>query len=133
MLAFLSLAARFWQIGIGALAGLLLGWAVTFAYVSAVTIPHANTVAVAAATQRASALAEQRQRAAQDKIDAIEKQYLQHDSRSTARISALEQALASAHNPTCRIAIPRGVSDKLDDIGRAAPREDPAVAPSGVP
>lgn len=140
MLAALTIATRFWKIGVGALAGILIGWAATFAYVSAITVPHANTVAVAAAVAQAQAAAAERQKAAQDKIDAIERQYLQHDSRSTARISALEQALAEAgqqngngSHPACRVAIPRGVSDKLDDIGRAAPREDPAVAPAGVP
>ena len=39
----IALILRYWQIGAGAAAGALLGWAATFAYVEAVSLPAARS------------------------------------------------------------------------------------------
>lgn len=129
-------ALNYLQLAAGTIAGAVLMALVGFVYMHAVAIPAAKVEAVAAATHKAEVAAEKQRQTQQDKIDAIEKQYLQYDANHAARVQSLQEALDAARasrNPACRYAIPRGVSDRLDDIGRAAPGAHSAKPSSGVP
>lgn len=140
---------------IAAIAGLLLGAAVIVLYTSLVTLPSERAASAAAGKAESDAAwrelqhLEEGRRAAekaatQAEIDAVEDDFhrqsaqreAQHIAEMTALDQALQEELANAPIPVpgaaCRAAIPRSVRDRLDGIGRAAPRHDPAGAPAAV-
>lgn len=131
--------------------GLVIGWLVAGLYADLVSLPAAREAG--AQTERAvweecqreaEAKAEADRRAVQSRIDAIERDFHQREAARLVELSNLEAALDQEANRApipsaadrgavaCRPAVPRGLRDALDGIGRAAPRNDPAGAPAAV-
>ena len=146
---------KLWKLALGLIVGLAVGWLVMVpsaresgrsagyraghtAGVSEERIAHEE------ARRRAEAKADADRRAAQVRIDAIERAYHERTAEQAAQLDVLEASIAqeSARVPTpsaadrgapaCRPAVPRGLRDALDPIGRAAPRNDPPGAPAAL-
>ncbi|GGE18028.1 hypothetical protein GCM10011390_41500 [Aureimonas endophytica] len=134
---------------IGFLGGCLLAWAATYAYASWRMVPEAKEagaleerLAWTEEQNRARAKLEADRQAAQSRVDEIERAYHERDQARQADMAELEEALAAERTnatpiPTpspgapcsCRPAVSRGVSERLQNIGRAAaPRDRPAGA-----
>ena len=131
--------------------GIVLGWLVAGLYADLVSLPAAREAGAVyerriweARQREAEAKAEADRRAAQSRIDAIERDYHKRETDRLIQLSALEAALDQEANRVpipsaadrgavaCRPAVPRGLRDALDGIGRASPRNDPAGAPAAV-
>lgn len=131
--------------------GIVLGWLVVGLYAELVSLPAAREAGAQAerlvwqeAQRKAEAKAEADRRAAQVRIDAIERNFHQREAERLAQLSALEAAIdqedarvpipsaADRGAVACRPAVPRGLRDALDSVGRAAPRNDPAGSPAAV-
>lgn len=132
--------------------GAALGWLFASAYADIVTAPAAREQGAQTERlvhedqrRRAEAQTEADRRAAQSRIDAIERGFHEREAERLARMSALEAALEQEQDdadpippavdgsaPVCGPAVPRRLRDALDPIGRAAPRDDPAGSPAAV-
>ena len=131
--------------------GIVLGWLVAGLYADLVSLPAAREAGAIyergiweAGQRKAEAEAEADRRAAQSRIDAIERDFHQREAERLAQLSNLEAALDQEANRVpipsaadrgavaCRPAIPRGLRDALDGIGRATPRNYPAGTPAAV-
>ena len=131
--------------------GIVLGWLVAGLYADLVSLPAAREAGAVyergiweARQREAEAKAEADRRAAQSRIDAIERDFHQREAERLAELSNLEAALDQEANRVpipsaadrgavaCRPAVPRGLRDALDGIGRAAPRNDSAIPAAAV-
>lgn len=134
--------------------GAAMGWLFASAYADIVTVPAAREQGAQTERlvheeqrRRAEAQADADRRAAQSRIDAIERGFHEREADRLARMSALEAALeqeqeqadadpippaADGSAAVCRPAVPRRLRDALDPIGRAAPRDDPAGPAAAV-
>lgn len=128
---------------LGAIAGGAVTAAIVFLYATIVMVPHAHhagalqeRAAWQEATRKAKAAQEHERQKAQDKIDAVEQDYLDRTQSLAVQNSALQQALdqerkshekdhsGSVLDRTC---IPVGVSDAIAKTGRPdAAGKDPA-------
>lgn len=133
------------------LVGILLGVVGANTYASFTTIPAAREQGAQTerlvwqeAQRAAEAKAELDRRAAQARIDAIERSYHERETERLAQLSALEAAIekeasrvpipspADRGAPVCRPAVPRSLRDALAPIGAAPSRFDPAGAASAL-
>lgn len=131
--------------------GLMLGWLAAGFYFGLVSLPAARQAGAVSerlvwqeAQRKAEAKADADRRAAQVRIDAIERAYHERTAEQAAQLDVLEASIAQESarvpipsvadrgTPACRPAVPRGLRDALDPIGRAAPRNDPAGAPASL-
>ncbi|KQT54613.1 hypothetical protein ASG43_03235 [Aureimonas sp. Leaf454] len=129
--------------------GLLVGGVIVRGYDAWVIIPDAERVATERADARwkdavaeAKAKAERDRQKAEAEIADAERVYLERDAARASQMTALEQALeqelARAPTPSpsrgsaaCGPAIPRGVRDALQGVGRA-PARPPAAKPDAA-
>ncbi|WP_416358247.1 hypothetical protein ACLNGM_10190 [Aureimonas phyllosphaerae] len=133
--------------------GVMLGWAASALYAETVSLPAAREAGRAEERivheeqrRKAEARIEADRRAAQLEIDTIERRYHERAAVDAARVSALEaaidqedarvqalpQAAPQARAGACRPAVPRGLRDALDPIGRAEARDHPAGPPAAM-
>lgn len=138
---------------IAGVVGIMLGWAAAALYAETVSLPAARDAGraeerIVHEEQRlkVEAQIEAGRRAAQLEIDTIERRYHQRAAIDAARVSALEaainqedarvqalpQAASQARGGACRPAVPRGLRDALDPLGRAGARDHPAGSPAAM-
>lgn len=140
---------KLWKVGLGLLAGLLIGWFVMAPVAResgrASGFEAGRTVGVSEeriaheeARRIAEAKAEADRRIAQARIDAIERSYHERTAEQAMQLDALEASILqeTSREPippvvgaprACPAAVPRSLRDALARLGTAAPRDDPTI------